>query len=236
MMVLLVLLIPFMGTCLGALAIYVVHKNLNKTFEKIMLGIASGIMVAASIWSLLIPALETKSSAIFQVVIGISFGVLCFYFLDLLFLNKKNIDKTMLAITIHNVPEGMAVGVVLASCLLGKVSIYSCLALALGIAVQNFPEGFIVSFPLLKKGYSKKASFAYGVVSAFFELLGAVVTILFTNFVVFLLPFFLSFAAGAMFYVVILELLPEARLANRGEIFTFMGGFLLMMVLDVLLG
>lgn len=236
MMVLLVLLIPFIGTCLGAMAIFIIQKNLNKTFEKVMLGIASGIMVAASIWSLLLPALQTSSSALWSVVTGMSLGILVFYLLDLFFLNKHEVDKTMLAITIHNVPEGMAVGVVLASYILGNVSIYVCIALALGIAVQNFPEGFIVSFPMLKKGYSKKAAFIYGVVSALFEMLGAIVTLFFTNFVVFLLPYFLSFAAGAMFYVVILELLPESRLANRGEVFTFMAGFLLMMILDVLLG
>lgn len=236
MIVLLVLLIPFIGTCLGAMAIFIIQKNLNKTFEKVMLGIASGIMVAASIWSLLLPALQTSSSALWSVVTGMSLGILVFYLLDLFFLNKHEVDKTMLAITIHNVPEGMAVGVVLASYILGNVSIYVCIALALGIAVQNFPEGFIVSFPMLKKGYSKKAAFIYGVVSALFEMLGAIVTLFFTNFVVFLLPYFLSFAAGAMFYVVILELLPESRLANRGEVFTFMAGFLLMMILDVLLG
>lgn len=236
MIVLLVLLIPFIGTCLGAMAIFIIQKNLNKTFEKVMLGIASGIMVAASIWSLLLPALQTSSSALWSVVTGMSLGILVFYLLDLFFLNKHEVDKTMLAITIHNVPEGMAVGVVLASYILGNVSIYVCIALALGIAVQNFPEGFIVSFPMLKKGYSKKAAFVYGVVSALFEMLGAIVTLFFTNFVVFLLPYFLSFAAGAMFYVVILELLPESRLANRGEVFTFMAGFLLMMILDVLLG
>lgn len=236
MIVLLVLLIPFIGTCLGAMAIFIIQKNLNKTFEKVMLGIASGIMVAASIWSLLLPALQTSSSALWSVVTGMSLGILVFYLLDLFFLNKHEVDKTMLAITIHNVPEGMAVGVVLASYILGNVSIYACIALALGIAVQNFPEGFIVSFPMLKKGYSKRSAFIYGVVSALFEMLGAIVTIFFTNFVVFLLPYFLSFAAGAMFYVVILELLPESRLANRGEVFTFMAGFLLMMILDVLLG
>ena len=236
MIVLLVLLIPFIGTCLGAMAIFIIQKNLNKTFEKVMLGIASGIMVAASIWSLLLPALQTSSSALWSVVTGMSLGILVFYLLDLFFLNKHEVDKTMLAITIHNVPEGMAVGVVLASYILGNVSIYVCIALALGIAVQNFPEGFIVSFPMLKKGYSKKAAFIYGVVSALFEMLGAIVTLFFTNFVVFLLPYFLSFAAGAMFYVVILELLPESRLANRGEVFTFMAGFLLMVILDVLLG
>jgi len=236
MKVLGILLIPFIGTSLGSLAIFIVSKNLNKYLEKMMLAGASGIMVAAAIWSLLIPALETSRISVVPVVVGMILGVLFFYLVDLLVLSKRNFDKTMLAITLHNIPEGMAVGVVLASYALGKVTVTSCIVLALGIALQNFPEGFIVSFPLFKKGYGKMKAFGYGIISAVFEFLGGVVTLFFTSFVVPLLPYFLAFAAGAMFYVVITELLPESHGSKNEEVIFFTGGFLLMMVLDVLLG
>lgn len=236
MIVLGILMIPFIGTSLGALAIFIVNKNLNKFWEKMMLALASGIMVAAAIWSLLLPALEVSSVSVIPVVVGMILGILFFYGLDFFILNKRDIDKTMLAITIHNIPEGMAVGVVLASYLVGNVKLASCGVLAMGIALQNFPEGFIVAFPLLKKGYSKRKAMMYGIVSGIFEFLGGVVTLFFTSFVVSLLPYFLSFAAGAMFFVVITELLPEAKSSKNEEVIFFTLGFLLMMVLDVLLG
>jgi len=229
---LLILLIPFIGTCLGSLMIFIIKGNLNKFLEKGLIGIAAGIMVAAAIWSLIIPALDR---GIIKVVVGMILGVGIFYLLDLFLLNKYKVDKTMLAISLHNIPEGMAVGVVIANMMLGDGIFSTTLALAMGIAIQNFPEGFIVSFPLLKNGCSKRKALFWGIFSAILELLGGLVTILFTNFIISLLPYLLAIAAGAMFYVVIEELLPEARDDNKGDVIFFTMGFLLMMILDVVL-
>ena len=142
----------------------------------------------------------------------------------------------MVAVTLHNIPEGMAVGVAFASYLSGGLNLASCYALAIGIAIQNFPEGSVISFPLLKKGFSKNKAFKYGFISAIFELLGTLVTLLFTNFVVAILPYMLAIAAGAMMYVIVVELIPESHNKSKLNVVGFLLGFIVMMVLDVMLG
>lgn len=235
------ILIPFLGTTLGSLMVYFMKKNMNRKIENIILGFAAGVMVAASIWSLIIPSLEgAKGIKCLPVVIGMSSGIL-FFFLGDRWLKKKKIssdkmNNLMVAITLHNIPEGMAVGVAFASYLAGSLSLASAFALAIGIAIQNFPEGAIVSFPLLKRGYSKNKAFGYGFISALFELLGSIITLVFTSFIVSVLPYFLAIAAGAMFYVVIIELVPESNSSNKVNVLGFLVGFLLMMILDVYLG
>lgn len=237
------LIIPFVGTVLGAAMVYFLKDKLNRKFEIILLGFAAGVMMAASIWSLIIPAMEMSSMGWLIASIGIVVGVMFFYGIDY-FMNKIKLndnvkfDKMMMAITIHNIPEGMAVGVMFAS-LLDKgssIGLATCLALSVGIAIQNFPEGAIVSLPLRKKGLSKNKSFWYGVVSGLFELGGAVITLLFTSLVSSILPFLLAFAAGAMIYVIIVELIPESTDNSKTNLVGFMIGFVMMMILDVVLG
>lgn len=232
-------MIPFLGTVLGSLMVYFLKSKLNRNFEIIILGFSAGVMIAASIWSLIIPAIELADYNILSVIFGLLTSVLIFFIMDI-FLDKKEKSKNhmMLAITLHNIPEGMAVGIAYASLLSGvsNVTFATCLALSIGIGIQNFPEGAIVSLPLRKKGYSKIKSFIYGVISAIFELLGAIITLLFTNIIEIILPFLLAFAAGAMIYVVIIELIPESISKNRLNVIGFIFGFLVMMVLDVLLG
>lgn len=236
------ILIPFIGTSLGSMMVYFLKNKLNKNFERIILGFAAGVMVAASIWSLILPSMElVEQNVWFPASVGLTLGILIFYFLDLLLkkkkiINSEKVDNLMLAITIHNIPEGMAVGIAFASYLTGTVSLASCMALAIGIAIQNFPEGTIVSMPLYKKGYSKNKAFLYGIISALFELIGAIVTLLFTNFITVILPYLLSLAAGAMFYVVIIELIPESDSDNKLNAIGYLIGFLIMMILDVTLG
>lgn len=234
------LMIPFLGTVFGSLMVYFLKSKLNRNIEIIILGFSAGVMIAASIWSLIMPAIELVNSNIISIVLGLLISVIIFFIIDL-FLDKKdniNKDHMMLAITIHNIPEGMAIGIAYASLMSGvsNISFATCLALSIGIGIQNFPEGAIVSIPLRKKGFSKTKSFIYGIVSAIFELLGALVTLLFTNIVEIILPFLLAFAAGAMIYVVIIELIPESNHKNRLNVIGFILGFLVMMVLDVLLG
>lgn len=232
------IMIPFVGTVLGAMLVYVMKKEINKKVEIIIYGFAAGVMMAALIWSLLIPALE--QSNIIPVVVGLVLGVIIFYLMDYVMERKKihssQLSNLMIAVTLHNIPEGMAVGVAFASYLAGGLSLTACYALAIGIAIQNFPEGSVVSFPLLKKGFSKNRAFIYGVVSALFELFGTIVTLMFTNFVVAIMPYMLAIAAGAMLYVIVVELIPESYDKSRLNIIGFLIGFIIMMVLDVLLG
>ena len=179
--------IPFIGTLLGSTMVYFLKKNLSKGFERIILGLAAGVMIAASIWSLLIPSMEMAECIIWlPASIGMIIGIFIFYFIDLILKKKKiekseKVDNIMLAVTLHNIPEGMAVGIAFASYLSGGLSLAACYALAIGIAIQNFPEGTIVSLPLYKKGYSKNKAFFYGFISALFELFGAIITLIFTN-------------------------------------------------------
>ena len=231
------IMIPFVGTVIGALLVYFMKKELNRKIEIIIYGFAAGVMMAALIWSLIIPALE--QSSIISVIIGLVLGVGIFYVIDYLMdkksKTKKKVNNLMFAVTLHNIPEGMAVGVAFASYLAGGLSLTACYALAIGIAIQNFPEGSVVSFPLLKKGYSKNKAFLYGFISAIFELIGTLITLLFTNFIIAIMPYMLALAAGAMMYVIVVELIPESVDESRYNVIGFLIGFIVMMFLDVML-
>lgn len=248
------ILIPFLGTTLGAALVFFMKKNINKSLEKTLLGFASGVMIAASVWSLLLPSIELASNSgvppFIPPAIGFLLGVLFLIIIDKLTSNiyakhptknrKKNSFMLFLAVTLHNVPEGMAVGVAFAGFMKGTpgLTFMGALILAVGIGIQNAPEGAIISMPLKSEGYSKKKAFLIGVISGVVEPISALLTILLTNIVVPVLPYLLAFAAGAMIYVVAEELIPEA---SRGK-HTYLGtigvslGFVIMMVLDVALG
>ena len=250
-------LIPFIGTSLGAAMVFVLRRDISASLQKILTGFAAGVMVAASFWSLLQPALESSAHmgtmSFLPAAIGFLVGVGFLLLLDEItphmhFNNQdegpksglKRTTKLILAVTLHNIPEGMAVGVVYAGFLSGNAGITSAgaLALALGIAIQNFPEGAIVSMPLKAEGMKKGKTFLFGVLSGIVEPIAAVVTILAAGAVVPIMPYLLAFAAGAMMYVVVEELIPEmseGKHSNWGTI-AFSLGFVLMMVLDVALG
>ena len=243
------ILIPFIGTCLGSFFVFFLKKDLNPKVHKIMSGFASGVMVAASIWSLIIPSVEMVDSQYKLVwlpaVIGLLLGV---FFL--IIVNKvsdnvkkdngKGINMLMFSVTLHNIPEGMAVGVCFASVLSGDigVSLLSAIILAVGIAIQNIPEGAIVSTPMKLEGYSKRKAFYTGVMSGIVEPLASLITIVLINVVVPFLPFLLAFAAGAMIYVVVEELIPEMHSGNKScwGIISLIIGFSIMMILDISLG
>lgn len=250
--------IPFFGTVLGAACVFFMKKSLGDLVQRALTGFASGVMVAASIWSLLIPAMEQSSQmgklAFVPAVVGFWIGILFLLLLDRVIPHlhrnseqaegpKSQLQRTtmmLLAVTLHNIPEGMAVGVVYAGYRSGSVPITAAgaLALSLGIAIQNFPEGAIVSMPLRAEGMKKGRAFLGGVLSGVVEPIGAVLTILAAQFVIPILPYLLSFAAGAMLYVVVEELIPEmseGKHSNIGTIF-FAVGFSMMMILDVALG
>lgn len=232
------IMIPFVGTIIGSALVYIMKKEINKKLEIIIYGFAAGVMMAALIWSLIIPALN--QSNLIPVIIGLILGVGTFYLIDYI-MDKKGIDDSkidniMLAITLHNIPEGMAVGVAFASYLAGGLSLAACYALTIGIAIQNFPEGSVVSFPLLKRGFTKNKAFKYGFISAIFELMGTLITLIFTNFVVVIMPYMLAIAAGAMMYVIVVELVPESAHKSRLNVIGFLIGFIIMMILDVALG
>ena len=252
------LLVPFLGTSLGAACVFFLKKGLGDRVQRGLTGFASGVMVAASIWSLLIPAMEQSSGAgnwaFLPAVIGFWAGILFLLGLDHLIphLHQRSQQaegpptrlgrSTMmvLAVTLHNIPEGMAVGVVYAGFLAGEgqITMAAALALSLGIAIQNFPEGAIISMPLRSEGVGKARAFAGGVLSGAVEPLGALLTILAAGLVVPALPYLLSFAAGAMLYVVVEELIPEMSQGEHSNVgtLTFALGFTLMMTLDVALG
>ena len=252
------LLIPFMGTALGASSVFFMRKNMSRGIQRGLTGFAAGVMVAASIWSLLIPAMQQASGmgklAFIPAVVGILAGFLFLMILDEiiphLHMNsdeaegmKSNLKKSsmlVLAVTLHNLPEGMTAGVLLASWVAGGegITTASVLALTVGIAIQNFPEGAIISMPLKNEGISKTKSFIYGTLSGIVEPIAAFLTILLSSVIVPLLPYLLSFAAGAMIYVVVEELIPEANEGEHSNIATigFAVGFLIMMILDVALG
>ena len=250
--------IPFLGTVLGAACVFFMKKSLGDLVQRALTGFASGVMVAASIWSLLIPAMEQSSQmgklAFVPAGVGFWIGILFLLLLDRVIPHlhrnseqaegpKSQLQRTtmmLLAVTLHNIPEGMAVGVVYAGYRSGSVPITAAgaLALSLGIAIQNFPEGAIVSMPLRAEGMKKGRAFLGGVLSGVVEPIGAVLTILAAQFVIPILPYLLSFAAGAMLYVVVEELIPEmseGKHSNIGTIF-FAVGFSMMMILDVALG
>ena len=252
------ILIPFLGTSLGAGCVFFLKNSLRDGIQRALTGFAAGVMVAASVWSLLIPAMEQAADlgrlAFFPAAVGFWLGILFLLLLDHLIPHlhqnslqaegpKSQLQRTtmmVLAVTLHNIPEGMAVGVVYAGYLAGTAQITAAgaLALSLGIAIQNFPEGAIISMPLRAEGMKKGRAFWGGVLSGIVEPIGAVLTILAAGIVVPTLPYLLSFAAGAMLYVVVEELIPEmsqGQHSNVGTVF-FAVGFSVMMVLDVALG
>ena len=235
------ILIPFIGTSLGSCIVFFMKDKIQSNLEKFLLGFASGVMIAASIWSLLIPAIEMTNNGWVSPAFGFLMGILFLTFIDKI-TNGYEEDKSMLvfAVTLHNLPEGMAVGVIFAAFLTGSVGVTlaSAYALAIGIAIQNFPEGAIISLPMKANGSSKLKAFIYGVLSGVVEPIGAFLTISLTKFVVPILPFMLSFAAGAMIYVVVEELVPEInnKEKNAKGIIGVALGFIVMMVLDITLG
>ena len=252
------LLIPFLGTTLGSATVFLMKNKLNKKVEKILLGFAAGVMIAASVWSLLIPSIDmAQEQGILPwlpAAIGFMLGIVFLLVLDSLIphlhlestkpegikIKLKKTTMMVFAVTLHNIPEGMAVGIVFASTLSQNitVSLTGALALSIGIAIQNFPEGAIISMPLKAEGKSKNKAFFYGVLSGIVEPIGAIITILLATMITPILPYFLAFAAGAMIYVVIEELIPDAKEGNHSNL-TVIGvafGFVLMMILDVALG
>ena len=252
------ILIPFLGTSLGAASVFFLKQSLGDHIQRALTGFAAGVMVAASVWSLLIPAMEQSAAlgwlAFFPAAAGFWLGVLFLLLLDHIIPHlhrnseqaegpRSQLQRTtmmVLAVTLHNIPEGMAVGVVYAGYLSGTAQITAAgaLALSLGIAIQNFPEGAIISMPLRAEGMSKGRAFWGGVLSGIVEPIGAVLTVLAAGIIVPALPYLLSFAAGAMLYVVVEELIPEmsqGEHSNIGTVF-FAVGFSLMMILDVALG
>ncbi|MBP5780199.1 MAG: ZIP family metal transporter [Clostridia bacterium] len=250
--------IPFIGTALGAACVFFMKKQLGRMVQRALTGFAGGVMVAASIWSLLIPAMEQSAEkgrwAFLPAFIGFWLGILFLLLLDRiiphLHMNarkaegpKSKAKKTtmmVLAVTLHNIPEGMAVGVVFAGLISGSAQITAggALALSLGIAIQNFPEGAIISMPLHAEGKTKSTAFALGALSGAVEPAGAALTVLFAGMFVPAMPYLLSFAAGAMIYVVVEELIPEMSEGEHSNIgvVMFALGFTLMMALDVALG
>ena len=252
------IMIPFIGTALGAGCVFLMKKSLSDKVQRALNGFASGVMVAASIWSLIIPAIEQSENlgkfSFFPAVIGFWAGVLFLLLLDHVIPHlhqngtqaegpKSHLQKTtmmLLAVTLHNIPEGMAVGVVYDGYLSGnaEISAAGALALSLGIAIQNFPEGAIISMPLRAEGMKKSKAFMSGTLSGIVEPVGAALTVLAAHFILPALPYLLSFAAGAMLYVVVEELIPEmsqGKHSNIGTLF-FAAGFSVMMMLDVALG
>ena len=252
------LAIPFIGTTLGSGMVFLMKNEMSKKVGKLLLGFASGVMIAASIWSLINPSIEMAREqgkiAWVPATIGFLLGIIFLLVLDSIIPHmhlesekpeglKSSLKKTtmlVLAVTLHNIPEGMAVGVTFAGALIGNsgITLAGAFALAVGIAIQNFPEGAIISMPLRSEGVSKLESFLYGTLSGVVEPIGAIITILLTNLVVPILPYLLSFAAGAMIYVVVEELIPESQAGEHSNIGTIgvAIGFVIMMVLDVALG
>lgn len=253
------IIIPFIGTVLGSACVFLVKNKLSDSVQKAFSGFAAGVMIAASIWSLILPSFEASKSkefALVPVLIGLWLGFIFLMLLDKI-IPHMHIDRdevegpkaslkkstmTALAVALHNLPEGIAVGVVLASAIATKntevVNYAVAIPLAVGIAVQNFPEGAIISLPLHDSGVKKSKTFLLGVLSGVVEPLGAILTLLLANFITPALPYLLSFAAGAMIYVVIEELIPEMSKGKHSHIgvLCFIIGFSLMMVLDYILG
>ncbi len=252
------ILIPFLGTSLGAACVFFMKHDMSERLSRILTGFAAGVMVAASIWSLLIPAMEQSEEmgkfAFVPAVAGFWGGILFLLLLDHIIPHlhrysvsaegpKSRLQRTtmmVLAVTLHNIPEGMAVGVVYAGYLAGnaKITVAAAMALSIGIAIQNFPEGAIISMPLRAEGMKVSKAFAGGVLSGIVEPVGAMLTILAAGYIVPALPYLLSFAAGAMIYVVVEELIPEMSQGEHSDLGTifFAVGFTVMMSLDVALG
>jgi len=252
------LLIPLLGTMIGAAFVFLMKDEMSPRVQKSLLGFASGVMVAASVWSLLIPAMEMEADegkwAVLPAAIGFLLGIGFLLLLDELTPHlhigtekpegpHSRLSRTAmlaLAVTIHNLPEGMAVGVVFAGAEggIGGLSLASALAVSIGIAIQNIPEGAIISMPMQAEGNSRWRSFIIGSLSGAVEPVGALAVVLLASLITPALPYFLAFAAGAMFYVVVEELIPEASEGEHSNLSTigFAFGFVLMMVLDVVMG
>ena len=256
-MIALCLLIPLAGTALGSAMVFFLKKEINPKVQKILLGFASGVMIAASIWSLMQPAINSFEKGDFRMwlvpaagfIVGVGFMLLLDYVIPHMHLVGKHEEgikehklsktfKMMLAVTLHNVPEGLAVGVVIAGMVTGNINLQAMLALSIGIAIQNFPEGVIVSMPLKEEGCSKIKAFLLGFLSGVVEPVAALLAIGLTSLVSSILPITLAFAAGAMIYVVVEELIPEANEGKHSNLATIglAVGFVLMMVLDIALG
>ncbi len=251
------LMIPFIGTALGSACVFFLRDEIKPGIQRALLGFASGVMIAAAVWSLLIPAMEMSEDmgklAFIPAAVGFAFGMAFLLLMDRIVPHmhadgqaegiKSSLGKStmlVLAVTLHNIPEGMAVGVVFAGALDGAntISTAGAFALALGIAIQNFPEGAVISMPLKGEGISSRRAFFYGAASGIVEPIGAVITIALAAVIVPVLPYLLAFAAGAMAYVVVEELIPEASSGEHSNIgaISFSVGFILMMILDVALG
>ena len=241
------IVIPFIGTSLGSGFVFFLNKNINKKFQKMIIGFAIGVMIAASIWSLIIPSIEMaeKQGNIKWIpsTVGLILGILSLILINNLAeniqkrKNGKKLNMLILSVTLHNIPEGMAVGVCFAGFLAKNtgIGLIEAVLLAIGIAVQNIPEGAIISMPLKMEGKSKLKSFIYGVLSGIVEPIAALITILLINIIIPTLPYLLAFAAGAMIFVVVEELIPEMQEGKKTSI-GMIGltlGFILMMVLDV---
>lgn len=251
------IMIPFLGTSLGAGCVFFMRKSLSNLIQRALMGFAAGVMIAASIWSLILPALAQSEGlgrfAFLPPAAGFWAGILFLLFLDNVIphlhpagnvaegvcTDLKKTTMLVLAVTLHNIPEGMAVGVVYAGLAAGAgISKAAALALAIGIAIQNFPEGAIISMPLRAEGVSRKRAFIYGMLSGIVEPLGAALTVAAASIISPAMPYLLSFAAGAMLYVVVEELIPEMSQGKHSDIGTilFAAGFSVMMALDVALG
>lgn len=252
------ILIPFLGTVLGSSLVFFLKKNIGPKTSKILIGFAAGVMIAASIWSLIIPSIDLASDTLeipwIPAAVGFSLGMIFLLIFDSL-LPHQHLDKEtpegikthlsrpnllFFSVTLHNIPEGMAVGAVLAGFYTSNtsISLMAALSLVIGIAIQNFPEGAIISLPIYENTKSKLKSFTYGVVSGVVEPLAALLMFFLVNYLSSLLPYFLSFAAGAMIYVVVEELIPESQNGKHSNLATIslMFGFVLMMILDIALG
>ena len=252
------ILIPLLGTILGSAMVFLMKDKINSRVEKFLLGFASGVMMAASVWSLMIPSIDMAQEEHMikwlPAAVGFSLGIIFLLIIDSitphlhlkskkpegLKAKLKNSTMMVLAVTIHNIPEGMSVGVVFAGILSQNISISlaGAFALSIGIAIQNFPEGAIISMPLKGEGLSKGKSFLYGALSGIVEPIAAIITILIASVIEPILPYLLSFAAGAMIYVVVEELIPELQEGEHSNIGTIgvAIGFVIMMILDVALG
>lgn len=257
LLITLALLIPLAGTVLGSASVFFLRKQFNPKLQKILMGFASGVMIAAAFWSLLEPAIQTYGDGDFRrwlvpavgFVLGVGFMLLLDYLIPHIHLHGeeegiqgKKLSKTskfFLAVTLHNIPEGLAVGVVLAGIIGGGISNPQALmVLAIGIAIQNFPEGMIVSMPLKEEGMSKIKAFGLGALSGVVEPLASLIALAITSLIVIILPYTLAFAAGVMVYVVVEELIPEASKEGHSNfgVIGFTVGFIVMMILEILLG
>ena len=255
-LVILSLFIPLVGTALGSAMVFFLKNEINEKVKKLLMGFASGVMIAASIWSLLQPAITSYEKSDFKMwlipglgfLAGIGFMLLLDYLVPHIHLNQgeegvkttklSKTSKMMLAVTLHNIPEGLAVGVIIAGAISNNISEQAMLALAIGIAIQNFPEGVIVSTPLKEEGFPKWKAFLFGFISGVVEPIASLIALLFTIFISAILPFVLAFAAGVMIYVVVEELIPESNQGPHSNLATIglAVGFVLMMILDITLG